>query len=515
MRRKNTILNILTGIASQIILIILGLISRKIFVNIMGLEILGINGLFSNIISMLSLAELGIGGAIYYSLYKPLAEDDYPQVRATMQLYSKLYKYIAIIVACIGIALIPFLHLIIKEKVDNVYLISVYICFLTDSVLSYMLAYKKNIISADQKSYVINTIQTGFSIAISIAQIIIILSTHNFILFLLVKIVLGFSSNVIFHLVANKMYPYLKDKNKVKLNEEAKAQLIKNAKALFIVNIAVYCVFGTDNILISIFVGVTTVGMYSNYILITNIINGLVGQVFSGIRASFGNFLLTKSLAEAHDIFEIIYFVNFWITSFCSICLIVLLNPFISIWLGKKALFPFYILIIMIVNFYMRSMTAAIETVRNGAGLYSPYPFFKYWALVEGLLNLILGVLLAGVLNMGIAGILFATTISTQVTVYVLPWNVYKYVLKRSSRLYYKKNFIYLLCTVLVTSITLLCCSFVNIGNNILALLEKGSICLVVPNLMIIAIFYKTKEFQYIWDMRKSVATKMFANRRR
>ena len=508
MRRKDSFLNVLTGISSQLILILVGLISRKIFVNVMGLQILGINGLLSNIISMLSLAELGIGGAIYYSLYKPLAHDDYPQVRATMQLYGKLYKYIALVVACIGIAIIPFLHLIIKENVDNVYLISVYACFLTDAILSYVLAYKKNIISADQKSYVINTIQTGFSIVMSIAQILIIITTHNYILYLIVKIVLGFLSNVIFHLIANKMYPYLKEKGKVKLNDEAKAELIKNVKALFIVNISSYFVFGTDNILISIFVGITTVGLYSNYLLIVNIINGVVGQVFNGIRASFGNFLLKETLYKSNNIFNIIYFINFWITCFCSVCLIVLLNPFISIWLGIKAVLPFNVLILIIANFYMRSMTSAIETVRNGAGLYSPYWFFKYWALLEGILNLVLSVLFAKVFKMGIMGILLATTISTQITVYVLPWNVYKYVLEKSAKTYYKKNIIYLICVALITAVTLWCCSFVTLNNSIFSLLVKGIICVIVPNVIIISLFYKTTEVKYIWNMTKGFMKK-------
>lgn len=508
MRRKDSFLNIITGMGSQIILLILGLISRKVFVNILGLELLGINGLLSNIISMLSLAELGIGGAIYYSLYKPLANDDCSQVTAIMQLYGRLYKYIALAVACIGIALIPFLQMIIKTNVSNYYLISVYMCFLIDTVLSYVLAYKKNIISADQKSYIINSIQMIFSIALSIAQIIIIIATHNFILYLIVKILFGFSSNIVFHIIANKMYPYLKDKSKVKLKNEIKVELIKNAKALFIVMIASYAIAGTDNILISIFVNITAVGIYSNYILIIGIIKGLVGQIFNGIRASFGNYLLKESLDKAHDMFNVLYFLNFWIISFCCVCLIVLLNPFISLWLGKNALFPFYLVLIMVANFYIRSTISAIEIVRDGAGMYSPYPFFKYWSFVEGGLNLILGVMLAGLFKMGVMGILLATSISTQVAVFLVPLTVYKYIFKRSSKTYFKKNFAYLVCTVLVIGITLLFCGFVTTTSGMLVLLEKGIICLAVPNAIIIALFNKTKEFKYIRDMVKGFMDK-------
>lgn len=508
MRRKNSILNIVTGISSQLILLILGFVSRKIFVEIFGLEILGVNGLLSNVISMLSLAELGIGGAIYYSLYKPLAKNDHSQIKAIMQLYGRLYRYIAIVVACIGMALVPFLDKIVNSNINNNYLIGVYLCFLIDSVLSYVLSYKKNIISADQKNYVVNIIQTAFSVTVSVAQIIIIIRTHNYILYLVVKIIFGFFSNVTFHIVANKMYPYLKDKRKVGLNKEIEAELIKNAKALCIVMIASYCIAGTDNILISIFVNITAVGVYSNYILIINIIKGLVGQIFNSIRASFGNFLIEKSLDEAHDMFNILDFLNFWIISFCCVCLIVLLNPFISLWLSKDALFPFHLVVIMVANFYIRSTISSIEIVRDGAGMYSPYPFFKYWTLLEGILNLILGILLAGTFKMGILGIQLATTVSMQIGIVILPVTVYKYVFKRSSRPYFRKKFIYLISTILATGATLLSCNFVT-ANGIVELFEKGIVCLIIPNLIIIMLFNKTKEFKNIRSLAKESIVKL------
>lgn len=508
MRRRDSFLNILTGIGSQVVLIIFGLISRKIFINILGLEILGINGLLSNIISMLSLAELGIGAAIYYSLYKPLANEDYTQVRAIMDLYAKLYKYIALAVACIGIAIIPFLNLIVKDNINNSYLIGVYLCFLADAVLSYVLAYKKNIISADQKSYIINAIQTCFSIAVSIAQIIILITTHSFILFLLVKIILGVSTNVVFHFIANKMYPYLKNKDKVELNPVIKVEIIKNAKALFISNVAVYCVIGTDNILISIFVNITAVGLYSNYVLIINIIKGLETQIFVGVMSSYGNLLIKESLESSHNVFTIIHFLNFWIASFCSVCLFILLNPFINLWLGGKELLPLFTVAMMIMNFYFQSSKMAIETVRNASGLYSPYPFFKYWSLVEGIVNLILCLVFAGLLEMGMVGILLATTVSTQITLLVLPWNVYKYVFKKSSKPYFKKNFIYLIYMILITTLTLWISS-ITITNGLTGLLIKVIICLALPNLIIIALFYKTREFQYIWNIKKIIIRKL------
>lgn len=500
MRANNSIKNIVTGIFSQIITIVLGFASRKVFISIMGIELLGVNGLLTNILSMLSLVELGIGSAIYYSLYKPLAQKDYGQVHATMSLYSKLYKYIGVAVAIIGLAIMPFLKGVAKTDITISYVNMIYLIFLADSVISYFLAYRRNILSADQKSYEINKLSTVFSVILTLLQIIIIITTKNYLLFLLVKLVLAFTQNVIIYFKTNNMYPYIKGKSIEKLNPEVKKEIIKNAKALFIVNVSVYCVFGTDNILLSAFAGVSVVGLYSNYYLLINTVNGLIGQIFNGIKASFGNFLVEKSIDDTHNLFNVLYFINFWITTFCAVSLVVLLNPFIEIWLGKEMLFPMVVVCIIVFNFYSRSMTNAIETVRNGAGLYSPYPFFKYWALVEGIVNLVISIVLAGPLKLGILGIFLGTSISTFITVYVLPWNVYKYVFKMSSKGYYIKHFIYTGASALLTLLTYLI-SEIFVGNNsFINFSIKMICCIVIPNIVIALLFKNSEEFKYLCD---------------
>jgi Membrane protein involved in the export of O-antigen and teichoic acid len=499
MKRTNyAIKNIITGFTLQIITILLGFISRKLFIDYIGLEFLGINGLLSNVVSMLSLVELGIGSAIYYSLYKPLAKNDYNEVHAIMNLYSKLYKYIGIIVGILGIILMPFLKYLIKTNISNIYVNIVYIIFIVDSVLSYFLAYRSNILSADQKSYVLNNVSTTFSVSTTLLQIVIVIFTKNYILFLIVKLILGVIKNLIIYYITNNRYSYLNNKDKPLLKPEIKKEIIKNAKALFIVNIAVYCVFGTDNILLSAFVGITTVGLYSNYFLLINTVNGLVGQIFQGIRASFGNFLVEKTIKEAHEIFEVLYFVNFWISTFCSVSLVVLLNPFIELWLGKEMLFPMMAVVILVFNFYSRGMTNAIEVVRNAAGLYSPYPFFKFWALVEGIVNLILSTIFAVPLKMGMLGIFLGTSISTLITVYVLPWNVYKYVFKMSSKVYYLKYFIYTISTGIIVIFTYYISRIFVFNNNLLSFLAKTICCIVLPNIMLLILFGKSKELGYL-----------------
>ncbi len=503
MRTNNSIKNILSGISLQIITIFLGFFSRKIFIDNIGVEILGINGMLTSILSMLSLVELGFGGAIYYSLYKPLAKQDTNQIKAIMDLYSKLYKFIGVTVLVLGIGIMPFVNKITQTDISMAYVNTVYLIFVADSVISYFLAYRRNILSADQKSYVINKLSTVFSVSLTLLQILIIVYTKNYILYLLIKLALAFIQNLIIYFMTNKQYPYLKGKLKEPLDKEIKDEIIKNAKALFVVNIAVYCVFGTDNLLLSTFAGVSVVGLYSNYNLLISTINGLIGQVFGGIKASFGNFLVEKSIEEAHSIFNVLYFINFWITTFCAISLVTLLNPFIEIWLGKEMLFPIFVVCIIVFNFYSRSMTQAIELVRNSAGLYSPYPFFKYWALVEGLLNLVASVVLAKTMKLGMYGIFLGTSISTFLTVYVLPWNVYKYVFNMSSKQYYIKHIKYTISSGLLAFITYNAANVFSINNVFIAFIIKCFICLIIPNILIVLVFRNTKEFKYLLNRFK------------
>lgn len=502
MRTKNTIKNISSGILLQGLIVILGFVSRKIFIDVMGIELLGINGLLANVLSMLSLVELGIGSAIYYSLYKPLAEEDTDQVKAIMDLYSKMYKYIGVLVAVIGLILLPFLSFFMEEevKVGMPYVRVIYLIFLTDSVISYFLAYRRNILSADQKNYVLNKYSAVFTVFTYVSQILIIYYTKNFILYLLVKLVLMVIQNIIIYQKTNKEYPYLKSKEKKVLNKDIKDELIKNIKALFLVNIAVYCVFSTDNLLISKFAGVIAVGIYSNYYLIINTINTLMSQVFQGIKSSFGNFLVEKSKEEAHKVFEVIYFLNFWIMTFCATSFIVLINPFISkIWLhDDSVLFPMIMVIVLVYNFYARGMTNAMEVVRNGAGMYSPYPFFKYWSIIEGIVNLIASVILGGVLNLGMIGVFIGTAISTCITVFVLPWNVYKYVFNMSSKVYYLKYALYNVLTVILCALTYFSANFIKIDNAYLQFIINALCCIIVPNVIILVLFLRTKEMGYL-----------------
>ena len=268
-RKKMAVMNVFSAIMYYVANSIIGFINRKVFTVYLGSELLGLNGLVVSVISMLSLLELGVASSIGYSLYKPLEEKNYGEVKAIMQLFSRLYRYIGIAVAVIGLVLIPFLPFFVRTTIDQNYVIAVYLIFLLDAVLSYFMAYRRTIIVSAQKDYINKNADTFLYIVTGILQIIIICVWKSYIASLIVKLIFTVLNNLYLYIKAGKMFPYLNDKNlHGEIEKEVKDKIVYNVKALFVIKIASYCVVGTDNILLSAFADLTAVAIYSGYTLI-------------------------------------------------------------------------------------------------------------------------------------------------------------------------------------------------------------------------------------------------------
>ena len=243
MRVKNSIKNIYISVLTQIIVILLGFVSRKVFIDSLGSEYLGINGLLTNVLSMLSLVEGGIGASIVYNLYKPLAEDDRPKIIALVQLYKKIYWILAIVVFVLGMCLYPFLGLFVKDT--NIrFLFLVYLIFVIKNFISYLNAHKWSLINADQKGYVLARYNLLFNVVTTISRIFILKFTNNYILYLLIELVIIVIQNIWNGRIVEIRYPYIKEKKKYSVDAEVKENLKTNVKAIFLHNIGSYCVFG-------------------------------------------------------------------------------------------------------------------------------------------------------------------------------------------------------------------------------------------------------------------------------
>lgn len=501
-RTKNSIRNSSISIITQILTVIMDFVVKTIFIAILGNEYLGINGLFTNIITLLSLADLGIGVAIPYSLYKPLAEKDTKKIQALMNFYRKVYNIIGIVVLSIGLSFTPFLNFIIKDMPDINGIHFIYMLFVTHSALSYFFVYKKFLIESDQKGYIVSKITFICSTLLNIVRVLLLILTHNFIIYLLCSIVFVLIQNFWYSYKANQLYPYIKDKNSERISDEDKKEISNNVSALLIYKVGSVITNGTDNIVISKFIGLIAVGIYSNYVLIVNSLNNVLQQLFNATTSSIGNLVVTNN-ERSKNIYEKINFFNFYIYSLFSLCLFILINPFMYIWLGNDYVLSFWVSLLLSLNFYIAGMQSVTNSFRSAYGL-----FYKarFRPIIMVIINLVVSIIL--VKPLGIPGVLIGTIVSRLTTVAWLdPYVVYKYGFKDNVISYYKTYLYYLFIFSVSSLVIYYISTFFNLHNIILWIL-MGILTFIVYNIIIILLFRKTEEFNFFYDKGKQMILK-------
>jgi len=506
MRVKNSLINISAGIVNQMIITLLSFLSRTIFISTLGIEYLGINGLFTNILAMLTLAEAGLGASIMYSLYKPVAENDYHKINVLMKFYRNTYMVIALVIFLLGLSIIPFLDYIIKDSnVENVHWI--YLIFLLNTVAPYFYVHKNSFLNVCQKGYIVTAIYSVSSILSVLIKIAILQYTQNYILYLIIDSAITISNSIILATIVNKMYPYLKNKIKDKLDNETRKDITKNVKAMVIQNIGNYLVFGTDNIIISSFVSVTAVGLYSNYNMLIEICRTFINQVFNNIYHSVGNLVAKESVDKVYSVYKTYRLVNFWLYSFSTIFLTIMLEDFIVLWVGSEFLMEEGLLLILMINFYERGMRNSITTLKTTAGIFHEDRFAP---IIQAIINLTISLVL--VQSMGITGVFIGTLVSAiAVPFWRTPYLVYKKVFHQPVNRYFINYILFTTIGIGTYFLTNLICSFVP-TQNFANLIIRALICLGFPNLVYILIFYKTDEFKYIFKIVKSLMGKLLGS---
>ncbi|MGW9164779.1 lipopolysaccharide biosynthesis protein [Priestia megaterium] len=501
MRTDNTFKNIQTALIGQSLGIILNFVSRIFFVKYLGAEYLGVNGLFTNILSLLSLADLGIGSALVYSMYKPLAANDKNQIKSLMNFYAKVYNIIGIAILILGLILLPFLNLLIKDRPNIPHLNFYYVLFLLNTVITYFYAYRRSIIIADQKNYIVSYYHNLYIVVLNIIQILLLVTTKNYFLYLASQTILIFVENYVIYIKSKKLYPYLNNIKGYKLDKVTLNTIIKNTKALIYHKIGTVAVFSTDNLVISTFIGVFWVGLYSNYSLIVSALNAIIGQFFNSFTASVGNLNASDDRNRTYYIFNVINFLNFWVIGFCSICLLCLFNPFITLWLGSKYLLDNATVLILVLNFYLMGMRKTPLIFKDAAGLFWND---RYKPIAEATVNLVASIIL--VKYMGLIGVFIGTAISTIfVSLWIEPYVLYKHGFKKPLLNYFIRYSIYTVVVIVAFTLTQLSSSIFS-GNSILSLIGKFIVCLTIPNLIFTLIFFKTAEFNHL----KNVAINLF-----
>lgn len=504
-RTANSIKNIKYSVIGQLLFIITNFIARSFFIKILNAEYLGLNGLFSNILSILSFAELGIGPAIVYSMYKPLAEKNEELLKGLMNLYKKAYVTIGLLILFVGASLTPFLDFFIKEipSINNVELI--YLLYVISTASIYFFSYKRSLLVADQKKYIDSAYHYSFLVIKNICQVIVLLLTKNFILYLVLEIIISLFENVYISLRIDKLYPFLKSKNEAFIGDEVKSDIIKNTKAMIFHKFGSVIVNTTDNLLISKFVGIIEVGLYSNYLLISNALKQLFSILFQSIIASIGHLGATESSEKNEFIFKCVDLLGLWIYGFSSIALLSLFNPFIEIWLGERYLFPLNVVLLIVINFYLTGRRKSVLTFKDALGLFW---YDRHKPIFEAVINLILSLILVG--SLGIRGVILGTIISTLTTSFwIEPYVVHKFGLKVSVKPYFLKYLFGSGIFIILGMLNLWLINFIE-GSSLTTFIEKVLVTAFVPNVLFIIIFWRTKEFQYLLNIIKPYFKKIY-----
>ena len=497
-RKIKTIRNLIYAWLSQGFTITMNIIVRIIFVHILSKEYLGITGLFSNIITILSVAELGVGSAIVYGLYEPLAKNDQKHIKALMQFYQKIYTGIGIFILIAGFALTPYISWFIKELPDIPHLQFIYLLFICNTAASYFFSYKGTLISADQKEYMLKKIRIKVLFSMYIAQIIILLITKNYIAFLLVQVISTIIINFGYSLAADHMYPFLKDKYKIRLDPPQLQQIVKNTKALFCHKIGSVAVFSTDNLILSKYTGLDNVADYSNYILIQETLNGILTQLFSAMSASIGNLIAIEDKQTSLNTFWKIMFLDSWLYGNCTICFLCLAQDFIRLCFGENYLVSTNILIIIIINFYLTGIRKCVITFKDAYGLFSQN---WYMPLLEAIINLLVSIGL--VLKFGVIGVLIGTTISSLlVPVWSEPYILFHYGFQQTVIDYWKQNSKYLSLLIFSAIIAWYISSLIPY-IPVVSFLLKGICCLSITNITFYLVLRKEQNMKYFLNLYK------------
>lgn len=503
-RMQKSAKNMLSGMVYRFLTIITAFIVRTVFIKCLNNAYLSVNGLYSSILSMLSLAELGFSTAIVYSMYKPLADTDYKKLAQIMCLYKKVYRYIGVFILVIGVCLIPFLDILIKNKPDIPGLTFYYILFLLDSVLSYwFFAYRMSILQADQKAYIISNCNSIFNLIKSVLQIVVLLWLHNFTIYLLMQMGCTILQNIVLAIKIGKEYPIFNKQLKEELPREEKRRIFRDVKALMLQKISFKVLNTSDSLIISAFVGINWIGLLSNYIMVQDAVVAVLTQITSSISASLGNFFVKEDSESGYILFKRIEFLNFWLYGFSAIAFAVLLNPFVELWIGEKYVLSEFVVVALVLRFFVEGYMNMMSTFRSTLGLFTQG---QYIPLVVAAINIFLSIGLS--FPFGVAGVIIATPLARCcINVWYMPLIIHRDGFKKPVTSFYKRYLLRMILLFMVMFGMIMFSQMVIASNGvtIVNFIVLTLFTAIVPNVVFSVVFFNTKEFKYFSEILKRV----------
>lgn len=491
-RTKNATRNIVFGVFLKIYQMLVPFLMRTAMIYFMGVKYLGLNSLFASVLQVLNLAELGVGSAMVYSMYKPIAEDDEDTVCALMNLYKIYYRVIGLVIAVLGGILIPFIPKLISGELPadvNIYVL--YMLNLGATVLSYwMFAYKNSILQAHQRGDVGSKVTLITTSIQYFLQLFILWKFKNYYLYVLVILATQAFTNVIMAITADRLYPQFKPRGKIESEERKKIN--RRIKDLFTSKIGSIIYDSADTIVISAFLGLSMLAVYQNYFFILSSVTGVIGIIFASCTAGIGNSIVVESKEKNFNDLNKITLIICWGSGVCSACLLCLYQPFMELWVGKKLMLSDPTVICFVIYFFIRQLNSLLNMYKDASGMWHED---RFRPLIAALVNLLLNLIL--VQYIGIYGILLSTVLA--ILCVGMPWllhNLFTVVFERIDLIKYGRKLVYYSVVVIFSCfVTGMICSKINYGL-VVTLLIRGVICVILPNLIFYISFRKKKEFR-------------------
>lgn len=492
-RTAYAVKNSFFGIIGKLLTLFISFTSRTIFIYELGKYYLGVNGLYTDVLNMLSFAELGFGSAMVFALYKPVAEGEDEKTRQLMLFYKNIYRLIALIVLTLGLVLVPFLQYIISGAGSlSLFELRLYfLIFLINTVTTYFVSYKYSLANALQKNYLTTNIDTITNVICSIVQIIVLLLTSNFLAYLLANTLTLILSRFIIALYLNHEFPILKKRPQRPLDRESKRVILHEVKGLAIQKFSSIAIYSTDSIIISAVpaLGIAMVGSVSNYNMIINSVSGIIVILFNAIISGFGNLAVTSSKQHFKEVFFESNLIDFWIYGVCTVCLFVLLSPFIQLWVGSDYLIDRMSLLLILVNFYLQGQSVIYNNARVAKGNFN---LEKWCSLAQALINLVISVI--GALWLGLVGVYIGTIISRVFYMIARPLATYRYLFGSSPVEYFKQSVQYFIAVIVAVIICHVACQPMLTHITIFTLCVSAIICLFLSNALFVLFFGRRVE---------------------
>lgn len=496
-RMKNATRNITFGMVLKTYQIAVPFFMRTAMIYFMGVQYLGLNSLFTSILQVLNLAELGVGSAMVYSMYKPIAEDDTKSICALMRLYRIYYRTIGVIIAVIGLVLTPFIPHLIKSDLPselNVYML--YLLNLAATVLSYWLfAYKNSLFQAHQRVDVTSKITLGTNTFQYTVQLVVILFFKNYYIYVIAALFTQALTNIVIAVATTKIYPDYKPVGS--LEKSAVKDINGRIQDLFTSKLGTVIITSVDTVVISAFLGLTELAVYQNYYFILISIIGFVTIIFQACTAGIGNSVIVETKEKNLNDLKKFTFLIAWIAGFCTCCFLCLYQPFMQIWVGEELMLGFAAVIFFCVYYFVYEINQLLNTYKDAAGIWHED---RFRPLVTALSNL--GMNLIMVQFWGIYGVLLSTVLST---LFVgMPWLLHNLftVLFEKEQLggYLKRLFQY----VVVVLVSCFACYFISGFFRLSAwgtLIVRAMVCCVVPNIIYFVAYRNMPEFTQCLQM--------------